>query len=1302
MRFGRGRHRVSGAAVLILAVGAACGVSGAAMAQVEPHAGMMRFPAISKDKIAFVYANDIWIAPKAGGMAMPLASPPGQETFPRFSADGQTLAFVGNYDGNRDLYTMPVAGGTATRVTHHPGAETLAGWTPDGKLLFLTSGFAGLSRQSQLFTVPASGGLPEQVSVPYAGFGSISPDGSTLAYTLHSTDTRTWKRYRGGMATDVWLFNLKDKTSVQATDFEGTDTLPMWIPGGDRKVVYYLSDAGPEHRLNIWSYTLATRERKQVTNFKDDDIRWPAMGPGDRGEGEIIFQLGSKLTVLNLGSGQSREIKVTIPGDRPKIRQRAIDASRNILGASISPTGKRVAVGGRGDIYSLPAKEGVPRNLTRSMGVAERSPSWSPDGKWIAYFSDESGEYELWVRPSDARPPEEKKDAAKKDEPKKEDAKADDAAKKEDAGKSDASDAGREPRKLTSLGAGFRFDPTWSPDAKWITFHDQNGRLYLTNVESGETKELDKDPTMRGPSVSWSSDSRWLAYDKADEGNTQTAIWIANIKTGEKTRVTSPMFSSTAPAFDRKGDFLFFASNRAINNPVYSDLDTTFAYTSTDTLLMVPLNKDVKNPWAPKSDEETLKKEDKKKDEPKKDDAKKDEKKDDAKPEDKGEGKKEEGKSEQKAADDGVSGTWSGVAKGVPQAPDGIPMTLVIKVSKEGVAEGNVSSLLGTVSVSGTYDRASGRLTLSAVVEGANVTFEATVKDGKLTGTWKANDLGGEWTASRSSGASGDEKKSDGKADAKDEKKDGDAKEVKIDLEGFERRAMTLPVPAGSFGQIAVADGEKLIYVRGGSRGTGQTAGIKIFDYKSTEPKEENLVGGGDFELSADGKKLLVGSGASATIYDASAGGGKAQPVSMAGMRKTISPREEWEQIFSDAWRIMRDYFYEPTMHGVDWAAMRKHYGAMLEDAASREDVNWIIAEMISELNIGHAYLNGPGDVEDQPTVGVGLLGCDFVLEKTDKGTAYKIARIYEGGPWDADARGPLSQPGVDVKEGDYLLAVNGVPLDTSKDPWAAFIGTTDRVTALTVNSSPVMDGKEREVLVKPISSEVGLRYRAWIEAKRAYVEKKSDGKIGYIYVPNTGVDGQSDLFRQFFGQREKAALIIDERWNGGGQIPTRFIELLNRPVTNYWARRDGRDWTWPPDSHQGPKAMLVNGLAGSGGDMFPWLFKHNKIGPVIGTRTWGGLVGISGNPGFVDGGSISVPTFGFYETDGTWGVEGHGVDPDVVVVDDPALMQNGGDPQLDKGIEMMLEAIKTRPYVRPARPQSPNRSGFGLPPSDR
>jgi tricorn protease len=451
-----------------------------------------------------------------------------------------------------------------------------------------------------------------------------------------------------------------------------------------------------------------------------------------------------------------------------------------------------------------------------------------------------------------------------------------------------------------------------------------------------------------------------------------------------------------------------------------------------------------------------------------------------------------------------------------------------------------------------------------------------------------------------------------------------------------------------------------------------------------------------NFQMSADGKKLLVMKDGLAVI-DAKEGQKIEDRMPLGDMKVQIEPRAEWRQILRDAWRVQRDFFYDPTMHGVDWERVYEQYAAMLPDCAAREDVSYIIREMISELNVGHTYYWG-GDHEPSHSESVGLLGCDYELHDG----AYRIARILEGGDWDVDARGPLSQPGVDVKVGDYLLAVNGVLLDPARDPWAAFQGLAGKTVTLTVSDKPTIDDDARQVVVELLGSEDSLRYRAWVEKNRRYVEEKTGGRVGYIYVPNTGVDGQNELVRQFFGQIHKEALIIDERWNGGGQIPTRFIELLNRPVTNYWARRDGNDWTWPPDAHQGPKCMLINGLAGSGGDMFPALFKQSGLGKLIGMRTWGGLVGISGNPQLIDGGNITAPTFAYYERDGTWGIEGHGVDPDIEVIDDPAKMVDGGDPQLDAAIAHMLDELQRNPYVKPPRPAYPDRSGMGIREEDK
>jgi tricorn protease len=689
-------------------------------------------------------------------------------------------------------------------------------------------------------------------------------------------------------------------------------------------------------------------------------------------------------------------------------------------------------------------------------------------------------------------------------------------------------------------------------------------------------------------------------------------------------------------------------------------------------LIAAPLRADVELPWAPKSDEEEWDGKDEEEEDEEEDVEPDDEEGEDAEPE---------------TEDDGVSGIWEGTLTGA-EMPPGMEFTLILLLGADGNLEGTITVPMGSGEVEGTYDETSGEISGTITTEeGDMLDFTGRITGESITMTVSMQGQSIEVKGSRTSiGVDED--------DLADKGDDEAAEIVEIDIEGFEERCFQLPVGAGRFGNLAVNNKNQLLYARFGAGGTTPPS-IMLFDIDDEKKQEKSVAkGSGSFEISGDGKKLLVIRGSGVQIQNASAGA-MGKSVSTNGMHVPINPREEWSQLVLEAWRLERDFFYVDNMHGVDWPAVREQYMAMLDDCITRDDVSYVIRELIAELNVGHAYYSG-GDVESQPNVGVGLLGVDWAMENG----AYQIGSIYEGAVWDVDARSPLR--GLDVSAGDYVLAVNGVPLDTRRDPWSAFVGTAGRAITITVSESPVMDENARDVVVKPISSEGNLRYRAWIEANRRYVAEQTDGQVGYVYVPNTGVDGQNDLYRQTIGQLYTPALIIDERWNGGGQIPTRFIEMLNRPITNYWARRDTKDWAWPPDGHRGPKCMMINGLAGSGGDMFPFLFKQAGLGQLVGMRTWGGLVGLSGNPGLIDGGRVTVPTFGFYEKDGTWGIEGHGVDPDIEVIDDPALMIDGGDPQLDAAIALMLQELNTNPYQPPQRPSPPDRSGMGIQDMDR
>ncbi len=1209
-----------------------------------PAAGMLRYPDVSKDNIVFVYANDLWLVPREGGMATPLASPAGQEFYPRFSPDGDHVVFQGNYEGDRDLYTIPLTGGAPERLTHHPGNETPTDWTDDG-IVYHMSGTAGLGRQQQIFTVSPEGGMPEKLPPAYGANGAMSPDGEWLAYTPNQRDFRTWKRYRGGMASDIWIMNLRTLESRKITDHEGTDTLPMWH--GD--TVYYLSDAGPEHKLNIWSYDVSSRDREQVTDFDEYDVKFPSMGPGDGRRGEIVCQNGSNLYLVNLRNGRARAVEVTIPGAKPNIREKLVDASENVMAGAISATGKRAVIEARGDIWTIPAESGAPRQLTDTSGAAERSPAWSPDGRWVSYFSDESGEYNLYVTQSDGK---------------------------------------GETKQLTDLEGNYFFQTHWAPNSESLLITDKTGAIHHINVETGERTQIAKDAWANQPSISWSGDSRWIAYNLMEEDSGVSVIHIHDTDTGETRAVTSGFFNDTEPVFAKTGEYLYYSSNRDFSTPSYEDVGTTFVYGRTERLMAVPLNSEVENATLIEPDEETW---------------------DDEEEEDEEAGEDEEGEEgedgddEEEAESDPIQGTWSATATGLAALglpSDELTITIYIKKLEDGTYVG-ASESQGEVSDydSVEFDPDTGELILKSSQGPINSTSTYTVQGEKMTGTWEitgAFEGSGNVTAERTSEEVPDDKIDESKSGASDDP-------VEIDFEGFEARGVLLPVGAGSFNNLLANDSGAVLY---NSFSPGAPPSIKLIDAADDDPEEKNVATGAQLiDVSGDGKKILIAGQAGWKIVDAKAGQSLDGASTPDDLLKRVNPREEWEQVFTDAWRRHRDFFYVENMHGVDWDDVYERYHAMLDDAVSREDVSFVIAEMISELNVGHAYYNPGGTNERQPSQNVGLLAADYELAEEGGETAYAISKLYHGAPWDADARNPLMAHGMDVEVGDFITHVNGARIDTDQDIWAAFVGTAGEETTITIADALTGDDETRNVreyTIEPIGSEFYHRYRDWVESKRQIVDEASDGRIGYIYVINTGIQGQNELFRQFYGQIGKDALIIDDRWNGGGQIPTRFIELLNRPRTNYWYRRDGKDWGWPPDSHQGPKAMLINGSAGSGGDMFPWLFRHNDLGKLIGQRTWGGLVGITGMPPLIDGASTSVPNFGFYETDGTWGVEGHGVDPDIEVVDDPTDLAKGVDTQLNAAIEHLLEELETGAYEPPRRPSPPDRSGFGITDDDK
>jgi tricorn protease len=1109
--------------VSLLLIASIIEISTASRAEEKPL--LMRQPTMSRAHIVFVYAGDLWIVNREGGEASRLTTGIGTETNPQFSPDGKTIAFTGEYDGNVDIYTVPATGGVPKRLTYHPGNDGLAGWTPDGKqLLFVSQRTSDSGRFARMFTMPIDGVFPAEVPLPMGYGGSYSPDGTKLAYEVLPRGFNAWKRYRGGMASAIWIANLADSSIEKIQRTDSNDFNPMWV--GDR--VFFLSDrSGP---ITLFVYDTKTKKVTQLIQNNGPntlDIKSASAGP----EGIVYEQFGS-LNLYDLKSGKTRKISVTINGDMLTLRPKYEKVATRINNVAISPTGARAVFEARGEIISVPAEKGDARNLTNTTGVAERDPSWSPDGKWIAYFSDESGEYQLHLRDQ----------------------------------------KGLGEVKKINLGnpPSFFYNPTWSPDSKKIAYSDKRLNVWYVDIEKGTPVKVDTfNRGGGGVGVSWSPDSRWLTYTKPLK-SWYRAIFAYSLEDGKSTQITDGLSDAMSPVFDKSGKYIYFTASTDIGPRVFGFDMSSYPHRPTRSVYVAVLKKTDPSPLAPESDEEKV-----------------------------GEEKKE--------GEKGGQG------------------------DKEKEGQGN-----------------------------------------------------------KEKGGQGEEKKDDA---AQAGAKQGEKKEppkVTIDFDNISQRILALPIPNRNYVGLATAKANTLFIIEVSDPAPGVTgATLHKFDLekRKLEKAMDNLRA---VELSFNGEKILYRQGDNWHIgATAQLGTPAFKPaegkIKTEEMEVYVDPRAEWDQMYRETFRIERDFFYAPNYHGLDLQATARKYEPYLASLQHRADLNYLFQEMLGELSVGHLYVGG-GDVPDPKRVPGGLLGADYRVENG----RYRFARVYNGENWNPNLRAPLTQPGVNVVAGEYLLAVKGRNLTASDNLYSFFESTANKQVVIKVGPNP--DGSNsRELTVVPIPNEIGLRNLAWIEENRRKVDKMSDGKLAYVYLPDTAQGGYTFFNRYFFSQLDKQGVVVDERFNSGGQAADYVVDYLRKPLMSYWAVRDGDDFRQPFGTMPGPKAMLINEYSGSGGDYLPYMFRRAQIGPLIGKRTWGGLVGIGGYPQLIDGGSVTAPHFAFYTPEGKWEIENRGVSPDIEIEFDPAAWRQGRDPQLEKAVEWVLAELKKNPPKPTQRPPYPD-----------
>jgi tricorn protease len=1100
-RFRRWKPSLAGLALAILACGPATGQPAAPPTVTIRPPMLFGEVAANRTHVVFSFAGDLWEVPREGGEAERLTDHPADDRFPAFSPDGSILAFTRQSGGNEDVHVMPAQGGEARRLTWHPKADVVRGWAPDGKSVLFASNRDG-DGFWRLYTIARDGVMPSMLPFPEAATGSFSPDGTRIAYVPFAISWDSWRHYRGGSTSPIWIGRIADSTLEKREGLSKPDAnnrAPLWIG----ETLYFLSDR--TGTPNLFSHDLKTGRTEQLTRFSKHGIRAVSAAPG-----ALVFLTGGEIHLYDLVRREDRTVDVRLTVPAPELGVKTVPAARFLDSAVPSPSGDRLIVSARGEVLSFDPKAGKAENLTRTPGVAERSAAPSPDGRWVAWFSDASGEYELHVVPVDGK---------------------------------------GEPRRIAvEERPSFYLELTWSPDSRRIAFSDKRFALWVADLETARAERVAASSHIGQGEYhpSWSPDGRWLAYSQALDSRVRT-ILLHDTREGLSHQVTDGRVQAEHPVFDRSGRYLYFVTSANARTATADDLE------------------------------------------------------------------------------------W-----------------------------GVMSSALARPLVTR-------RLNAAVLRKGDAPPLLAIVGEPHPGARWEP--------------AAGE-----------------------VDLTGIGERIVPVSGDEHDFAGLAAGRSGVLFAMVNewpATPGTYEDPKPVLYRYVLSKGGQPEKIAEGvvDFSLSADGSTLAYGTGGrggpAVTLLAAGAPAeAERKPLDLAGLTVEVDPAAEWKQIYREVWRIARDWFYDPGHHGQDLAELERHYAAFLPGVVRRADLNDLFERMLGHLSVSHLVVGGG----DQPSPGggpperTGLLGADFEI---DRGR-FRITRIYRSGHPNAGSpllRAPLDQPGVDVREGDYLLAVDGQEVRADRNLYSYFLGKGMKPVEIRVAADP--EGREaRTATVVPLSGENTLRRMDWAERNRRRVEEISAARLAYVYLPNQGGLGYEELLRGLLSNLDVDGVIVDQRYSPGGIVFDSVIEMLrSRPLYAY-AWREGGDLPIPTNTVAGAKVLLINRQNGSAAETFALMWKLADLGPVLGTRTFGG--GIGGalfSPRLIDGGRITIPNRASYAPDGTWGIENDGVHPDIEVEWDPAAWRAGRDPQLEAAVRAALEeAAKVKRWAskKPAYPKYP------------